>query len=186
MDKIKNMKYTYTVEKKNFLNFQLYHVSQSAEFNIKLKRQPLVIMLINLAIAVYFAVDKNYFISMAFVAIGILWYFLYPERIKRLYESRFENDINVKFEKHFNREAELEITNEYLRTSDKGGSSQKSYNDILKIVHLPKETLIIFKNQQTFILPKEKTENYAEMVNELNTKAKQETILVENLPNWKW
>ena len=180
------MRYTYTVKKENFLNFQLYHLSQTNAYKAKLKRQPIFIMLTNFAIAVYFGVEEKYILSLVFIAIGLLWYFLYPARIKRLYESRFENDINVKFAKHFGREAQLEITEDYLKTSDEGGSSAKNYNDILKIVHLPKETFVIFKNKQTFILPKDQTENYTEMIDELDTKAKQHTIQVENLPNWKW
>jgi|SRR5690554_981368 len=180
------MKYTYTVGPKNFLNFQLYHISQTDEFKSKLKRQPLFIMLTNLAIAAYFAADKKYVFSIIFVAIGLLWYFLYPARIRRHYESRFENDINTKFDKHFNNEAHLEITDDFLRTSDEGGSSEKKYSDIVKIVHLPEETFVIFKNKQTFILPKEKIENYSSMVDELNAKAKRFTIRVEDLPNWKW
>lgn len=180
------MKYTYKVEEANFLNFQLYHMSQSEQFKAKIKKQPFFIMLTNLAIALFFGASKNYMISALFVVIGVLWYFLYPIRIKRAYESKLREEIIAKFKNHFGVEATFEINENELRTSDKGGFSDKKYSDIKSIIHLPTETLVIFKNQQTFILPKETTENFGDMKQELNKKAHEHQLKVEELPNWKW
>jgi hypothetical protein len=180
------MKYEYRVEEENFLNFQLYHMSQSDQFRLKVKRQPIFIMITNLAVALFFAAGKNYGISILFVIIGVLWYFLYPIRMKRIHEQRMKEEIKAKFQNHFGAEAAFEVNDSTLRTSDKGGYSDKNYTDVLKIVHLPSETLIIFKNHQTFILPKATTANYDAMKQELNAKAKSLHLKIEDLPTWKW
>lgn len=180
------MKYKYTVQVENFLNFQLYHMSQTGQFKLKIKRQPIFIMITNLAVALFFAAGKNYGISILFVGIGFLWYFLYPMRIKRMHEQKIKDEIAQRFQNHFGAEAVFEIADDKLRTSDKGGYSDKKYEDILKIVYLPQETLIIFKNHQTFILPKSTTENYDDMQQNLKIKAQNRHIKIEDLPNWKW
>lgn len=180
------MKYTYTVGEQNFLNFQLYHISQTDGYKSKLRRQPLFIMLLNIALSAYFFAEKNYIVGSIFIVIGILWFILYPNRIRRMYHAKFENEIQSKYANQFGHTAQLEISDEYLKTTDKGGSSEKRYSEILRIIHLPEETLVIFKNKQTFILPKATTENYTQMVADLNEKANRKAIKILELPNWKW
>lgn len=180
------MKYTYSVNEENFLNFQLYHVSQTDEFKSKIKRQPLMMLALNAALGFYFLAEKDYLYASAFFGFGVIFFFLYPMRIKRMYKARFLSEIQKKFSKHFGAEAHFEILEDAIRTSDNGGVSEKKYRDVSKIVHLPEETLILFRNKQTFILPKATTENYEEMVENLNKKADKIPIKVEELKGWKW
>ncbi|MBN9295007.1 MAG: hypothetical protein J0G96_13600 [Flavobacteriia bacterium] len=180
------MKYTYHVKEKDFLNFQLFHLSQAEEFKARLRKQRLSIMLLNIAFGIFFALEKKFLITSIFVTIGILWFFLYPNRIKRIYKKRFQNEIQEKYQQHFGVDAAFEINETTLKTVDKGGFSEKRYDDILKIVHLPEATYIIFKNKQTFILPQDATENYDSMKNELSAKAQQMNITVQDLPDWKF
>lgn len=180
------MIYTYKVEEKDFLTFQLYHLSQASEFKGRINKQRISVLLLNVALAIFFIVEKKYGLSFLFILIGVTWFFLYPVRVRRTYKTRFENEILDKYQKHFGVEAKFEINDDQLKTADEGGYSEKHFNDILKVVHLPDVTFIIFKNKQTFILPQATTTNFADLVVELDEKATQFQIPIERLPNWKW
>lgn len=180
------MKYTYSVGEKDFLNFQLYQLSKSESFTSKLNKQRFVVALISLALAIYFFVDKHFFLVVGFILIGLVWYFVYPIRTKRIYKNRFESEIKEKFQAHFNVPATFEILENSLKTSDKQGVSEKKFQDIKEIAFTESATYITFRNNQAFILSKELTEKYDEMVTELKSKAETNNLLTTNDLDWKW
>lgn len=180
------MKFTYSVGEKDFLNFQLYQFSQSEAFTTKLRKQRMVVALINAGLALFFYAEKKYFLVVGFLIVGAIWYFMYPNRTKRIYKKKFEEEIKANLQSHFNVPAEFEITDSGVRTSDKRGISEKKYTDIKEITHLADTTFITFNSNQAFILSKELTEKYDEMIRLLDEKAAQNSIIVTKDEDWEW
>lgn len=180
------MKYAYSVSEKDFLNFQLYQLSKSEAFSGKLRKQRLVVALINVGLAIYFYADKHYPLSIAFLIVGALWYFVYPIRTKRIYKKRFEDEIRANLRDYFDVPAVFEIMDDSLQTSDKRGVSLKKFIDIKEISFIEDATFILFQKNQAFILSKELTENYDEMLRELKAKADQYSVIMNDDTDWEW
>lgn len=180
------MKYTYSISKDDFLTFQLFQLSQTSSFNYKLLIQQVIVTLINFGISVYFFANKDYYFFATFFALGTLWYFLYPFRIKRMYKKKYEMEMGNKFDKHFDLQAQFEITPTTMKTSYGKESSEKDFAYIKEVVFLKDAMYIIFKNRQTFIFPKRRTENFEQLADELRTQAKASKLVVRDLPKWKW
>jgi len=180
------MDFKYNVQREDFLNFQLFQISQTEEFQSKMSRQRMTISLFLIALAVYLGVEKMYLFSGIAVVLAGLWFFLLPQRMKRLYKTKYDAEIGDKFVKRFGVEATLSVTDTTIRTADSGGYAEKRWAEVAKIVHLSSMTLVIFQDKNTFILPQATTENYHHLIQFMDKRGNELNKEIIDKTGWKW
>lgn len=183
---LKYMNVAYSIDANDYLTFQLFTASKSDIVKKRRLKSKLIFSLLYLAIGIFFLVEGKINFTVAFVVLGIVWYFVYPMREKRMYEGNYRNYITKHFYNRFGKPATLEIDNHYIVSKDEVSTGKISTKDIESISEIPTAVYIKFNTGQSFILPKDKIENLDEMILKLKELADLNHFSYYKEMNWKW
>lgn len=192
--KILSMVLKYSIGADDFLNFQLYTASQSPIVKRRRLKSKLAFAILYIAFGLFFVVDSKWIYASTFFVLAILWFFLYPLREKRMYERNYKNFILENYRNRFDKEATMEITNEYIQTKDGVNKGKAFMNEVSEIIEMPTAIYIRLNSAQTFLLPYERIEfvensgvkNSQEMILKLKEIAQLNHVKYTDKTNWVW
>lgn len=174
------------LEPKDHLAFQLYLSSQSKSVTKKRKRTKMILPLIYAVFAILFISRQNFYLGLAFIMLGISWYYLYPLYESKRYVKKYVAIINKSFGEIFVKNVKLELTEKSLTSFDLNGESKTNLKHISEIDETSSHYFILLKSGISFILPKNKIEKIGEFHSWLDMVLKKYPINWYCDLNWEW
>lgn len=166
------------------LTFLLYNSSKSEKTKKQLRNSKIIPPLLFLTISIlnYFQ-DKNGLVY-GFIILAILWYFLYPIRLKNNFRKHFETHIKEKLADEIGQESKVTLDkNELIILSDDGNSNLKT-SIAVSLIELQNMFIIMLKGSKGIII--NKSINEEALGTELKDWAASIGIEYKNELDWKW
>lgn len=175
------MKIEFQLTSSDFLQHQLYTASTSELVRKKRRNSRMVVPLMYIGIGIYFLYTNSVIMSVAFIAVGALWYFLHPLYTRRRYRNFYKKHIAEHFKNRINRNTELSIDSECLYLKDDLNESKISTKEIINLVELRDHFLIRLKTGMAVVVPKNNIydEDFRAYFVKMNVEYKDER-------NWEW
>jgi hypothetical protein len=95
------MIFEFTLEKKDFVTFQLYAASKSASIIKSRKRSRMRIPLVYLFLGLTLYLFVNLFYALLFAGVAVLWYFLFPLYLRKRYIRHYQNHADEHYKNRF-------------------------------------------------------------------------------------
>lgn len=180
------MKIEYTLEKIDFLNYQLYAASQSERITKSRKKSRIRLPIIYFILGLLLFALADLIFAIVFIGVGVAWYFLHPYFMKRRYMRHFEKYIDENYHNRFDKTVTMEFDSEYINTTDYLGESKLKIKEITEINEIQDYVFLKFSSGESLILPKDRIGN----INELRiilTKIISDLSINHNIDlNWQW
>jgi hypothetical protein len=176
----------YKIDENDFLTHQLFVASKSDRIKKKRQRSRVIVPLIYVAFGVLFFIEDNLPLSIIFFIIGILWFFIYPIWERRHYIKHYKGFIKENYKDRFNRIATLEFNNDFILAKDNGSESKILTTEIDEINEIPSSIFVRLKGGQSFILPKDKIADIANITSRLKELTAYLKIKYDNDEKWEW
>ena len=180
------MKITYSIDENDYLTFQLFSASNSAVLKKRRFISRLVPAIAYLLLAVTFFYQGNITMIIAFCLLAVVWYFLYPFHDKNVYKRQYQKFIKENMNNKFGRPATLSFEAPMVKAKDEVSETKINYSEIESITEIPEMFLLKLKTNQSFILPKDKIENWETLNSFFESFEANEGVPFYVLSNWKW
>jgi len=180
------MKISYSIDENDYLTFQLYTASNSALVKKRRFISRLVPAIAYLLLAITFFYQGNITMIIAFGALALVWYFLYPFHDKNVYKRQYQKFIKENMNNKFGRPATLSFEAPLVKAKDEVSETKINYSEIESITEIPEMFLLKLKTNQSFILPKDKIENLEALNPFFQNFETNEGVPFYVLSEWKW
>ena len=180
------MKIDYKFDENDFLTYQLFVVSKSEFIKRKRKKNNLILSLIFVVFGLLFLIQNKVPLTISFLIIGILWYFIYPLWEKRYYIKYYKGFINENYKDRFGRTATIEFTNDYILGIENGSESKIMTTEIEVINEIPTFIFIMLKGGHSLILAKNKIADSESLKVRLKELANHLQIKYDTDDKWEW
>lgn len=180
------MQIKYQMDENDFLTYQLYTASTSSMVRIKRMKNKVIVPVMYILFSLWFVYQKQYYVTLIFVAMSILWFIFYPVYERQRYVKHYLKFIRENYTKKFERLAHLSIDNDFIITHDEATETKVMTSEIEEINEIPQAVYIRLKTAQSYILPKNKITNIEEVIQELKSLASTLNIGYNTYPDWEW
>jgi len=180
------MTFQYIPDESDYLTYLYYVTTKSPRVQKKRTINKMVILFIYF-LAGIFLYDKQGPITSAFFFILCLpTYFLYTYFEKRQYLKHFTRYIRANYKDEIGMLTTIELDDEGVTISIGESSTKMLWSDIEVFNETGSILLIQQKDQNSIVIPKQKTSNLAEVIAELKRIANIHSIPYKEELNWKW
>ncbi len=180
------MKIEYTLEKIDFIKYQLYSASKSERIIKSRKKSRISMSIIYLIFGLLFFALADLLPAMIFIGVAIAWYFLQPYYMKKRYVRHFEKYIDENYQNRFGKPVSLDFNGEYIIATDYLGESRLKIKEIVEVNEINDYEFLKFSSGESLIVPKDRVENINELNNTL-TEIVTELSINHNIDSgWKW
>jgi hypothetical protein len=176
----------YDLKETDFITHQLFIASKSERIKKRRRIGRILFPLIYIAFAVSYFFQDRYTTSSIFIAVAILWYWLYPIWERSYYKKHYMGFVKENYKERLNKTSTVEISNDFVIVKDSGSEGRLSTNEIEGIYEIPMLILIKFKIGNSIIIPKEKITNLNLLVVRLKDLARHLEINYNVEEKWKW
>ena len=180
------MKITYSIDENDYLTFQLYTASNSALVKKRRFISRLIPAIAYLLLAVTFFYKGNITMIIAFAVLALVWYLFYPLHDKNVYKRQYEKFIKENMGNKFGRPATLSFEAPVVKAKDEVSETKINYSEIESITEIPEMFLLKLKTNQSFILPKNKMDQWQNLQPFFQDFSSNENIPFYVLLDWKW
>jgi hypothetical protein len=180
------MNVEFTLEKEDFLTFQLYTASKS-ETVIKTRnkyriRVPIAYAI--LSIILYEFADIIF--AGIFLCVGLLWYLLYPYYIRKKYVKHYSKHIDEQYKNRFGKSESLTIKSDVIESKDIIGESKINMREIEELNEIKDYYFIKFSSGVSLIIPKNRIKKSEELKEKLQNIVSDLSIKHNQELDWKW
>jgi hypothetical protein len=180
------MKISFTLDKNDFLTFQLYTSSKSKRIKKKRKLNKFIIPLNYFGLGMILYYIDSMVMAIIFFLIAILWFLLYPLYERKRYIKRYVKKIEENYRNKFGMVETLEFEDDLINSKDCLGEGKIFLSEAEELNEIRDYYFLKFSSGFSLTIPKKKMDNIEEMdkfmkdlVNRLNIK--------HNIDlNWKW
>ena len=166
------------------LTFLLYNSLKSEKTKKQLRNSKTIPPILFLAISILNYFQDKTGLVYSFILLAILWYFLYPIRLKNKFKKHFETHIKEKLADVIGQESKVTLdNNEIIILSEDGNSSPKT-SIAVSLIEFQNLFIIMIKGSKGIIINKSINDDNLEP--ELKEWAKSHGIVYENELDWKW
>jgi len=158
------MKITYKLDKGDYLDFQLYTVSQSKRIQRKKIINWLVFALVSFAFGLYFYYDKNNSLAIYFGGIGIVWILFYKTYFKWKYKRHFIKYITDNYQNRFGKTVELTFNNDHIYSKEDAGEGSIKNSEVEHIAETNLYFYVKMLSGVSLIIPKNEINKLSELV----------------------
>ncbi|MBB4804177.1 hypothetical protein HNP37_004263 [Flavobacterium nitrogenifigens] len=177
----------YQLDENDFLQYQLYTASKSERIKKKRLKSKIIIPIIYGLIVAFDLYKGNTNSAIVFLAMGILWFFLYPFWDKRHYIKHYKGFIKENYQNRFNKVVVIEFADDFISSNDISGSEMKiATSEIEEINEISSSIFIKFNIGNSLILPKNKIQNNDDIILFLRQLANSLNIKYNIENDWKW
>ena len=178
------MQIEFIIEDSDFLTFQLHTASESPLVRRKRLRNKILIPVIYTIFGLLFIYYQQYYITITFVVLSVMWFIFYPLYEKQRYIKYFRNFIQENYQQRFDRLSHLNIDPDFITAHDNANESKVMTSEIERIIEIPDAIYIKLKTGPSYILPKRKISNIEEVI--LGLKSLAQTLNIEYRSNLTW
>lgn len=176
----------YKIDENDFLTHQLFIASKSDRIKRKRQKNKIILPLIYLAFGLLFLFQEKGFLTILFLIIGLLWFFIYPIWERQHYINHYAGFIKENYKERLGRNVTLEFNNDFIVAKDNGSESKVLTKELEAICEIPTIIFVRLKGGQSFILPKNKLADLDNVKARLNELANYLKIKYETNENWEW
>jgi YcxB-like protein len=170
----------------DFLTHLLYVGSKSDLIRKKRRNNRTILPLIFCILGSTFFFQNKIGVTLIYLTIAILWFFLYPLRDKQLYINHYKNFIKEHYKTSFNSMSSLEFTDDYIFAKDEGTESKILWKEVVEINEISTSIFIKLRSAQSIVLPKDKIKDLEVLVVMLKEITMKKEIKYNIDLNWKW
>ena len=180
------MKIEYTLDRVDFLEYQLFAASKSELIIKSRKRSRIRLPITYLILGLILFVFTNLLYALIFIGIGITWYLFQPFFMKRRYIRQYEKYIDENYSNRFGEKVTLDFEDEYIIANDCLGESKLKVQGITEINEIKNHIFIKFLSGESLIIPKKRISNLNEL-NSIVTRITSNLKIKHNIdPEWEW
>lgn len=180
------MQLTYTLEEKDYLNFQLYHVSANKDVKKQRRNTQIIVSIAVGLLGLFFLLFGERWEGVYFLIGTIPVYYLCRFYSSILYRFSIKKHIANIYRKTTPRQVSLSILDGKLKYSERGLTSNYMFSDILSITNTRKYLFFRFSETSFIILPKRELIDVSYVVNHIRDEAKKSGINFSEKTSWKW
>jgi hypothetical protein len=180
------MKIEYTIDRIDFLNYQLFAASKSERVIKSRKRSRILVPIVYLFLGLCLFLFSEITIALIFISFGLIWYFMFPFYTRRRYIKHFEKYLDENFQNRYGKAIILIFEDEYITSIDYLGESKLRIKEITNINEIPDYCFIKLSSGESLIVPTKKINNlteFDEFIKHITTNH-QIDLIVDS--NWKW
>ena len=176
----------YPLREEDFLTYQLYIASQSDRIRKRRIKDKLVLPIIYAVLGGIFLYMDDPILGFSFIAFGVLWFFIYPLWERKRYVQHYRDFINEHYKERLDKEAYLEIGDDFFITKDEASEGKVATTQIKEIVELPDLILVILYGGVSFLIPKNRLDTIDEVIEKLKHIANNLKIPYALKSSWQW
>ncbi len=180
------MRIDYTIEENDFLTHQLFVASRSDQIKKKRRKSKVIVPLLYVAFGILLFFEHKFSLTIIFLIISLLWFFIYPVWEKRHYIKHYKRFIKENYKERLERSATLEFSNEFILAKDNGSESKVLTTELQEINEISSTIFVRLKGGQSFILPKDKITNIDNLTIGLKELASHLNIKYIVDEKWEW
>jgi hypothetical protein len=181
----KNMKIEFTLDKEDFLTYQLFTASNSKTVKMRRMRSWLIIPVLYIITGILLYYVDNITLLYAFITIALLWLVFYPLYSRGLYRRHYAKHIDEHYKNRLGRSGVLSLDNDALSITDEGSEGRIKYTEIDAVTEIPDYFFVGLKSGMALILPKAKIGEPA-LSQIIETIIQKSGAPRNELPDWKW
>lgn len=184
----KMIAFAYDLDKKDFLNFQLYTSSVDEEFNKQRKKERYRISLLTLIFGCVLFFEEGYRIySFCFLGTSVLYFIFYSWWAAWYYKRAYRQQIEQHFKDSFPYHMEVEFTENSINIRTLKGSRHIGVSQLLSIIET-KEYFFVEESvySTAIIIPKEPLQNEVVVRDALMSYAESFNIGYSTDLDWVW
>jgi hypothetical protein len=148
------VKLTYTLDKSDYLAYQLFVADQSPRNRKRRRRLRIVIPLIYVVLGILLDLAGMRITALILVGIAAIWFVSYPVYLRLIYRRHYGGHIDENYSQRLERETSVELKNGELVFSEPTGGGWVKLSEIDRIVEVPRQTFVHFKTGTAVILPR--------------------------------
>lgn len=155
------MEIEYKLNRIDYIEFQLFASTKSETSKRSKKRARNRVPIIYMVLGTILLIFADMTIAIVFYLIGILWYLLYPNWIKRRYVKHYTKYVEENFKNRFETPIKVNFPENYelIETTDIEGESKFKTSEIEKIFDIKRFIYIKMNSGSYLIIPKYKIVN---------------------------
>jgi len=176
------MKFTYNLEKEDFLTYQLFTSSQSLRIRKKRRRDWLLLTLGSLLLSGYFFYQQIEAMSIYFMITAVIFALFYNRYFNWRYKKHYSTFIDENYKNRFGLESQIEFVDDFVIVKDKTGEGKIKIEEIEKVDNLENHIFIKVSTGTSLIITKQKIDNSALITEWMKSKS----VSVNDYKNWKW
>ena len=180
------MTYTFSLDKNDYLNHQLFLASVALRANEQIKNSRIIWTLTYLMLSFCFYTEQKPFLSIFFLIAAIGWFIFYPNYAKKRQQKHFEKHVDSMFQDKFDEICSINIDDQFIHSKDKNYEMIVILAEIKHIYETSDYFYALLKSGLTFIFPRKKIENVAVLEDQLRDIAAKNQISFTEMTDWKW
>lgn len=177
--------YKITLDKEDFLRFQLYTASKSKRIKNRRLRSWIFTTLFFVLMVLITSENEDSFLYIYFAAAACANFILYPYYTRWRYKMHYKKHIEDHYETKCGVESLFTITSEYILSQDHTGESKIMISEIKEIIEIEKDIFIKIKSGEAFIIPK-RIPDIGQLSKELKILCNSKEINWNTELEWKW
>lgn len=180
------MQIDYTLKEKDYLNFQLYHVSTNENVAKQRRNTQIIVGLVVLILGVFFLIFGDKWEGIYLLTGAIPVYYLCGFYARWLYRFTIRKHVSNTYSKNTPRQVKLSILDDTIEYYERGLSSKYKFEELQSIVNIRKYIFFKFNETSFIILPKRELSDENYVTTYIQNYAQKYNIPFRNKIKWKW
>ena len=180
------MNLKYSLDKDDYLQYQLYISSTTKSIKNKRLHNWVIVTFIFVILSILFYQTDNKFLMYSFFVFAIITLIFYPLYQRSQYKRHYEKFIDETYKNRFDKESNVIFKDVNLETFDLTGESKINYSSLEKIIEISSHFFLKIKTGGSLIIPKSKVEDIEKVRTELRALSEKIKIDYSAELNWKW
>jgi hypothetical protein len=181
------MKIEFTLNKEDLLQLQLFMASQSEQVIKARKKSKWRVPIVYAVLGLILAVTTDKVFGIAFLAGGVLWFFLYPGILAKRYVRIYKKSIEENYLNRLNKPpVVLTFNDEFIEEIDYQGESKLKIKEIVRIDEIRDYCFLKFSSGVGLVIPVSRLSEKGSFIEYLKNMAATHGIAYETNMDWKW
>lgn len=152
------MKFSFHYSEPELTEFQLYLASKSPTVKKARNRNRLLLSVVYVAIGIMGLFrENNYWFSLVFLVLGIIWYLVYPLWGSKFYAKHFTKFVKRNYTNRFGKEVSLDFGEDEVVIEEGGSQASFPYAEFAEMADIPSSFLIKLSTDMVIIIQKNAT-----------------------------
>jgi hypothetical protein len=180
------MRIEYTLNKVDFLEYQLFAASKSDRIIKSRKNSRIRLPIVYFILGLLLFILSDLIFALIFIGVGVAWYLLQPSFMKNRYIRHFEKYIDENYKNRLGKLVALVFEDEYILASDYIGEGKLKIKEIAEINEIKDYIFLKFTSGESLIVPKNRISNLNEL-NSVLSKIIAELRIKQDIDlDWNW
>lgn len=177
--------YKITLDKDDFLRYQLYSATKSKRIKNNRIRTWILLTISFLLLGLSLRLSTDRFISYYFIGFSIVTLIFYPIYQRRHYKKHYEKHIKENYQNRIGVESELGFEEGYIVSKSDNQEGKIKITEIREIIEIADNLFIKAKTGESIIIPS-RFEEFSKLKTELTGLISSLNISWNNQRNWRW